>query len=67
MRKITFLFTDERVLDEDFLDLINNILTTGIPPAILEKAERIQIIDDYKPLAIKLNYQKPKIHLMVYI
>ena len=60
MRKITFLFTDEQVLDEGFLELINNILTTGIVPAIFEKAEKNQIIDDYKPLAVKLNLPETK-------
>ena len=60
MRKITFLFTDEQVLDEGFLELINNILTTGIVPAIFEKAEKNQIIDEYKPLAVKLNLPETK-------
>ena len=60
MKKITFLFTDEQVLDEGFLELINNILTTGIVPAIFEKAEKNQIIDEYKPTAVKLNLPETK-------
>ena len=60
MRPITFLFTDEQVLDEGFLELINNILTTGIVPAIFEKSEKGTIIDAYKPLAAKLNLPETK-------
>ena len=60
MKPITFLFTDEQVLDEGFLELINNILTTGIVPAIFEKGEKNQIIDAYKPLAFKLNLPETK-------
>ncbi len=55
MKTVTFVFTDEQVLDEGFLELINNILTTGIVPAIFKKGEKNQIIDAYKPLANKLN------------
>ena len=57
---MTFLVTDEQVLDEGFLELINNILTTGIVPAIFEKGEKNQIIDAYKPLASKLNLPETK-------
>jgi dynein heavy chain len=60
MKPVTFLFTDEQVLDEGFLELINNILTTGIVPAIFEKGEKNQIIDAYKPLATKLNLPETK-------
>ena len=60
MKPITFLFTDEQVLDEGFLELINNILTTGIVPALFEKGEKMQIIDAYKPLALQLNLPETK-------
>jgi len=51
----------EQVLDEGFLELINNILTTGIVIDIFEKAEKKnQIIDDYKHLAVKLNLSEKK-------
>ncbi|MCQ2815655.1 MAG: hypothetical protein MJ252_00165 [archaeon] len=53
MKPITFLFTDEQILDEGFLELINNILTTGIVPAIFEKGDKNNIIELYKPLAQK--------------
>ena len=60
MKPITFLFTDEQILDEGFLELINNILTTGMVPALFEKPEKMQIIDAYKPLAIQLGLPESK-------
>lgn len=50
---ISFLFTDEHVLDEGFMELINNILTTGIVPAIFEKSDKDAIIEKWKSEASK--------------
>ena len=50
----------KQVLDEGFLELINNILTTGIVIAIFEAEKKNQIIDDYKHLAVKLNLSEKK-------
>jgi dynein heavy chain, axonemal len=36
---VVFLFTDAHVLEEGFLELINNMLTTGMVPALYEKDE----------------------------
>lgn len=60
IKPITFLFTDEHVLDEGFLESINNILTTGIVPAIFEKADKERIIELYKPIAAQLNLPESK-------
>jgi len=48
IQPMTFLFTDEHVLDEGFMELINNILTTGIVPAIFEKPDKDAIIEKWK-------------------
>lgn len=37
---VVFLFTDAHVLEEGFLELINNMLTTGMVPALYEPEER---------------------------
>lgn len=57
---VTFLFTDEQVLDEGFMELINNILTTGIVPAIFEKGDKDSIIEKWKSEAGRLLLQETK-------
>ena len=44
-----FLFTDAHVIEEGFLELINNILTTGMVPALYEADERDAIINGVRP------------------
>jgi len=41
---VVFMFTDAHVIEEGFLELINNILTTGMVPALYENDEREQLI-----------------------
>lgn len=36
---VVFLFTDAHVVEEGFMEFINNILTTGMVPALFEKDE----------------------------
>jgi dynein heavy chain len=36
----TFLFTDSHVQEEGFLELINNILTIGMVPALFPEEEK---------------------------
>jgi len=57
---VTFLFTDEHVLDEGFMELINNILTTGIVPAIFEKSDKDAIIEKWKTEASRNNLPETK-------
>ena len=40
---VVFLFTDAHVVEEGFLELINNMLTTGMVPALLENDEKDQM------------------------
>lgn len=37
---VVFLFTDAHVIEEGFLELINNMLTTGMVPALYEPEEK---------------------------
>ena len=37
---VTFLFTDAHVVEEGFLEFINNMLTTGMVPALYEQDEK---------------------------
>ncbi|CAM9101409.1 unnamed protein product [Chrysoparadoxa australica] len=45
---VVFLFTDAHVVEEGFLEFINNILTTGIVPALFEKDETDQCINSVR-------------------
>ena len=45
---VTFLFTDAHVVEEGFLELINNILTTGMVPALYESDERDALINSVR-------------------
>ena len=39
-KKVMFLFTDAHVADEGFLELINNMLTSGMVPALYDAGEK---------------------------
>jgi dynein heavy chain len=43
-KKIVFLFTDQHVVEEGFLELINNMLTSGMVPALYPDDEKEGII-----------------------
>ena len=51
----TFLFTDAHVVEEGFLESINNILNTGAVPALFEKDEVDGIINKYRKDAKAFN------------
>jgi hypothetical protein len=38
--QVVFLFTDAHVVDEGFLELINNILTLGMVPSLFREEEK---------------------------
>lgn len=42
--QVMFLFTDAHVANEGFLELINNMLTSGMIPALYEDAEKDALI-----------------------
>ncbi|EKX52600.1 hypothetical protein GUITHDRAFT_157080 [Guillardia theta CCMP2712] len=45
---VVFLFTDQHVADESFLELINNLLTMGMVPALYAEDEREGIINSMR-------------------
>ncbi len=49
----TFLFTDSHVADESFLELINNILTIGIVPAMFTEDEKEAYLQPIRDEAAK--------------
>ena len=40
-----FLFTDAHVADEGFLELINNMLTSGMVPALYDDSEKDGLVN----------------------
>lgn len=41
---MAFLFTDSHVAEEGFLELLNTMLTTGMPAALFEDAEKDALV-----------------------
>lgn len=53
VQPVAFLFTDNHVAEEGFLELINNMLTSGIVPALYEESERDAIASSIRDEAVK--------------
>lgn len=51
---VTFLFTDNEIKEEYFLEYINSILTSGEIASLFAKDEVDTIINDARPLMRKL-------------
>jgi dynein heavy chain len=51
----TFLFTDAHVAEEGFLELINNVLTIGMVPALFPEEEKENLIS---PLDAEMQRNK---------
>lgn len=45
---VVFLFTDAHVKEESFLEMINNMLTSGMVPALFSDEERMPLIDSVR-------------------
>ncbi|KAM3867513.1 dynein axonemal heavy chain 10 [Diretmus argenteus] len=54
-KKCVFLFTDAHVAEEGFLELINNMLTSGIVPALFPDDEKEPILNQLRNEAIKMG------------
>ncbi|XP_028292993.1 dynein heavy chain 10, axonemal [Gouania willdenowi] len=54
-KKTVFLFTDAHVAEEGFLELINNMLTTGIVPALFPDDEKESVIGQIRDEALKMG------------
>ncbi|XP_077456872.1 dynein axonemal heavy chain 10-like [Stigmatopora argus] len=52
-KKIVFLFNDGHVAEEGFLELINNMLTSGIVPALFPDDEKESILNQLRDEALK--------------
>ncbi|XP_043925694.1 dynein axonemal heavy chain 10 [Protopterus annectens] len=52
-RKVVFLFTDAHVAEEGFLELINNMLTSGMVPALFPEDEKEAVLGQIRDEANK--------------
>lgn len=57
-KKMVFLFTDAHVAQEGFLELINNMLTSGMVPALFPDDEKEAIIGQVKTFQIIMDSVK---------
>ncbi|PVD32839.1 hypothetical protein C0Q70_08286 [Pomacea canaliculata] len=55
-KKTVFLFTDQHVVEEGFLELINNMLTSGMVPALYADDEKEAIIGQVRNEAMAAGY-----------
>uniref|UniRef100_A0A3Q3MNV8 Dynein axonemal heavy chain 10 n=1 Tax=Mastacembelus armatus TaxID=205130 RepID=A0A3Q3MNV8_9TELE len=54
-KKMVFLFTDAHVVEEGFLELINNMLTSGIVPALFPDDEKESVLNQLRDEALKMG------------
>ncbi|XP_019715984.1 dynein heavy chain 10, axonemal-like [Hippocampus comes] len=54
-KKTVFLFTDADVAEEGFLELINNMLTSGIVPALFPDDEKEAVLNQLREEALKMG------------
>ncbi|XP_035641685.1 dynein axonemal heavy chain 10 [Oncorhynchus keta] len=54
-KKTVFLFTDAHVAEEGFLELINNMLTSGMVPALFPDDEKDMVLNQLRDEAIKMG------------
>ncbi|RKO94122.1 dynein heavy chain and region D6 of dynein motor-domain-containing protein [Blyttiomyces helicus] len=64
--KTVFMFTDAHVVQEGFLELINNMLTTGMVPALYEDDEKDVVLGSVRDEAAKLGIAQTKESLWQY-
>lgn len=62
----TFLFTDAHVIEEGFLELINNMLTIGMVPALFDEDGKKNMGDLIRDEAKKLGVNETKEDLWNY-
>ncbi|KAJ3321068.1 Dynein heavy chain 10, axonemal [Boothiomyces sp. JEL0866] len=59
-KKMVFMFTDGHVVQEGFLELINNMLTTGSVPALYADDEKDAVLSSVRDEVIKLGLAQTK-------
>lgn len=55
-KKIVFMFTDSHVVDDAFLEVVNNILMTGMVPALFTDDEKDNVVSLCRQQAASSGY-----------
>lgn len=55
-RRIVFLFTGAHVADESFLELVNNMLMTGVVPALFSDEDKDEIVNSCRSQAVEAGF-----------
>ena len=55
-RRIVFLFTGAHVVDESFLELVNNMLMTGVVPALFSDEDKDEIVNSCRSQAVEAGF-----------
>ncbi|KAF3425259.1 hypothetical protein E2986_13407 [Frieseomelitta varia] len=55
-RRIVFLFTGAHVVDESFLELVNNMLMTGVVPALFSDDDKDEIVNSCRSQAAEAGF-----------
>ncbi|XP_026670097.1 dynein heavy chain 10, axonemal [Ceratina calcarata] len=54
--KIVFLFTAANIIDESFLELVNNMLMTGVVPSLFTDEDKEEIINNCRDQAVEAGF-----------
>jgi dynein heavy chain len=54
-QQLSFVLTDTQIIDEAFLEDINNLLNTGEVPNLMEQEDKDKIINGVRPVVIKMK------------
>lgn len=60
-RKVVFMFTAADIIDESFLELVNNMLMTGFAPALFGDEEKDAIVTSCRDAAIRAGFDPTKL------
>ncbi|TPX78384.1 hypothetical protein CcCBS67573_g00352 [Chytriomyces confervae] len=66
-KKTVFMFTDAHVVQEGFLELINNMLTSGMVPALFEDDEKEILLGSVRDEVTKLGLSQTKESMWQYL
>ncbi|XP_072767433.1 LOW QUALITY PROTEIN: dynein axonemal heavy chain 10-like [Anoplolepis gracilipes] len=59
-KKVVFMFTSAHIKNEDFLELVNNMLTASSVPALFNDEERDAIVTSCRDAAVKAGFDIAK-------
>lgn len=60
-KRIVFVFTSAHIIDENFLELVNNMLMTGLVPGLFNDEERDAIVTSCRDAAVKAGFDASKL------